>query len=91
MAWRPPLANAKEPLTRQPPSTGTARAFGPGPQASTARGSRPNISPATSGATKAAIIEQTEFWHRHQAVLASWRAISAIVSTKETGSLSPPP
>jgi hypothetical protein len=50
VACRPPEANAHTPVTLYPPSHSTARTRGPGPQASTARGSLPKISCATGTA-----------------------------------------
>ena len=57
VAWRIPLAKAQLPDTSYPPSRGAASPF-PGPQARTARGSSPQISRATAGSRKAAVMAQ---------------------------------
>ncbi len=50
----------------------------------------PKISRAMSGASKAAVIEQPEFWLRHQAVLASILASSSMTGTYSGSNSSAP-
>ncbi len=78
LAWREPLANPQRPVMRQPPGTAIACPFGPGPQASTARGLSPNIWRAAGCGRYAEVSEHPDPWPTHHATLAS---ISASAST----------